>query len=242
MVLQMVLSASKISSAIKREHAELEKIVEENSIDIVLSDNRYGCWSKNAYSVFMTHQLNIRAPNGLKWAESFILMKNKNFISKFNECWVPDFEGNENLSGELSHPAKTENIKYIGPLSRFTFSETQNHSDEKYDLLVVCSGPEPQRTIFEELVTKEVLKSNLKTFLVRGATEIKKKIEQKNNLKIISHSDAKEMQKLFEASSLILSRPGYSTIMDVAALGKKAIFVPTPGQSRAGISCRIFYE
>ncbi|MEO5572411.1 MAG: glycosyltransferase [Bacteroidia bacterium] len=231
MVLQMVLSASKISSAIKREHAELEKIVEDNGIDIVLSDNRYGCWSKKAYSVFMTHQLNIQAPAGLKWAESFILLKNKNFISKFNECWVPDFEGDENLSGNLSHPPKTENVKYIGPLTRFTFSENETSPAEKYDLLIVCSGPEPQRTLFEELMTKEVLKSKLKALLVKGVTEIKKKIEQKNNLKIISHSDAREMQKLFEASSLILSRPGYSSIMDLAALGKKAIFISTPGQT-----------
>jgi uncharacterized protein (TIGR00661 family) len=231
MVLQMILSAAKISSAIKREHVELEKIVEDNNIDIVFSDNRYGCWSKKAYSVFMTHQINIQAPDNFKWAEPFILTKNKNFISKFNECWVPDFQGEENLSGKLSHSGKAENIKYIGPLSRFTFSENQNPSLEKYDLLVICSGPEPQRTIFEELMTKEVLKTNLKVLLVKGVTEIKRKIEQKDNLKIISHSDAKEMQKLFEVSSLIISRPGYSTIMDLVALGKKAIFIPTPGQT-----------
>ena len=80
-------------------------------------------------------------------------------------------------------------------------------------------------------MTKEVLKTNFKALLVKGITEIKKKIDQKNNLKIISHSDAKEMQKLFEVSSLIISRPGYSTIMDLVALGKKAIFIPTPGQT-----------
>jgi uncharacterized protein (TIGR00661 family) len=225
------LQAFKISSAIKKEHTELEKIIEENNIDIVFSDNRYGCRSKKAYSVFMTHQLNIQAPENFKWTESLILAKNKKYISAFNECWIPDFEREENLSGKLSHPAKLENIKYIGPLSRFTFSENKNISEEKYDLMVICSGPEPQRTIFEELLTKEVLKTNLKAILVKGITETEKQIELKKNLKVISHADAKEMQSLIESSALIISRPGYSSIMDLVVLGKKAIFIPTPGQT-----------
>ncbi|HKR06086.1 MAG TPA: glycosyltransferase family protein [Bacteroidia bacterium] len=229
MVLQMILQASKISSAIKREHAELEKIAEENNIDIVFSDNRYGCRSKKAYSVFMTHQLNIQAPPGFKWAEPLISVKNKKFISEFDECWVPDFEGKENLSGILSHPHKLENIKYIGPLSRFTGD--QNPSQKKYDLMVICSGPEPQRTIFEDLLTKEVLKTKQKTILVEGITETKKKTGQKKNLEIISYADSKEMQSSIESSAFIISRPGYSTIMDLVTLGKKAIFVPTPGQT-----------
>jgi uncharacterized protein (TIGR00661 family) len=231
MVLQMILQASKISSAIKREHTEMEKIVEENNIDIVFSDNRYGCRSKKAYSVFMTHQLNIQAPQNFKWAEPLISIKNKKFISEFNECWVPDFEGIENLSGVLSHPHKPENIKYIGPLSRFAFSENQNPSGEKYDLMIICSGPEPQRTLFEELLTKEVLKTKHKTVLVKGITETKKKTEQKKNLETISYADSKEMQTFIESSDLIISRPGYSTIMDLVTLGKKAVFVPTPGQT-----------
>lgn len=231
MVLQMILQASKISSAIKREHTELEKIVEENNIDIVFSDNRYGCRSKKAYSVFMTHQLNIQAPPGFKWAEPLISIKNKKFISEFDECWVPDFDGKENLSGVLSHPHKFEKIKYIGPLSRFTFSENPTLSKEKFDLMVICSGPEPQRTIFEDLLTKEVLKTKHKTLLVKGITETKRKTEQKKNLATISYADSKEMQTFIESSALIISRPGYSTIMDLVTLGKKAVFVPTPGQT-----------
>jgi len=231
MVLQMILQASKIMSAIRKEHAGLEKIVEENNIDIVFSDNRYGCWSEKAYSVFMTHQLNIQTPFAFKWAEPLISLKNKKYISAYDECWVPDFEDAENLSGILSHPRKHDNIKYIGPLSRFVFSEDKNSSQEKYDLLVICSGPEPQRTIFEDLLTREVLKTNYRTLLVKGITEAGKKTEQKKNLETISYADSKEMQTFIESSSLIISRPGYSTIMDLAALGKKAIFIPTPGQT-----------
>ncbi|MEP7168723.1 MAG: glycosyltransferase [Bacteroidota bacterium] len=242
MVLQMILQAAKISSAIKREHEELKKIVDENNIDIVFSDNRYGCWNENAYSVFMTHQLNIQTPQNYKWAESLIFAKNKKYISAFNECWVPDFEGAENLSGKLSHNSKIKNIKYIGPLSRFIFSENKNPSEEKYDLMVICSGPEPQRTIFEELLTKEVLKTKQKTLLVKGITETEKQIDKKKNLKILSHADTKEMQTLIESSALIISRPGYSTIMDLAALGKKAIFIPTPGQTEQEYLAEYFFQ
>jgi uncharacterized protein (TIGR00661 family) len=231
MVLQMILQAVKISKAIKREHHDLEKIVEKNNIHVVFSDNRYGCWSDKAHSVFMTHQLNIQSPQGLKWIEPLIFLKSKKYISRFNECWIPDFEGEENLSGKLSHPPKLNSLKFIGPLSRFGFSEKRNASEAAYDLMVICSGPEPQRTIFEDMMINEVLKTNLKAVLVKGITETEKQIEQKKNLKIISHAETKEMQTLIESSALIISRSGYSSIMDLVALGKKAIFIPTPGQT-----------
>jgi uncharacterized protein (TIGR00661 family) len=242
MVLQMILQAAKISKAIKAEHDELEKIVQRNNIDVVFSDNRYGCWNDKAHSVFMAHQLNIQSPQGLKWIEPLIFLKNKKYISRFNECWIPDFEGEENLSGKLSHPPKLNSIKFIGPLSRFSFSEKRNASEAAYDLMVICSGPEPQRTIFEEMLTKEVLKTNLKAVLVKGITETEKQTEQKKNLKIISHADANEMQSLIESAALIISRPGYSSIMDLVTLGKKAIFIPTPGQTEQQYLAEYFLE
>ena len=114
MVLAMLSSAPKILSAIKKEHLELERIVADHKIDFVFSDNRYGCYSSIVPSVFMTHQLNIMAPLKLKWLEFFIFKMNKKFISKFNACWVPDFDGAQNLSGKLSHPARIKNTKFIG--------------------------------------------------------------------------------------------------------------------------------
>ncbi len=236
MVFKMLLSSPKIFVSINREHELLEEIVTKHKIDLVFSDNRYGCWSKHAYSVFMTHQIYIKCPVHLKWFEPMLYKINKRYISKYNECLVPDFEGEENLSGNLSHQTKLKGIKFIGPLSRFAEKKSEKNTPltfgtEKFDLIVICSGPEPQRTIFEKLIAEEVLKTNFKVVLVRGVTENGKTLEQKNNLRIISYADTNEIQSLIESSEIVISRPGYSTIMDLAVLGKKAIFIPTPGQT-----------
>lgn len=231
MAFKMFLSSPGIFGAIKQEHEMLEKIVDEQNIDIVVSDNRYGCWSKKAFSVFMTHQVYIKCPGHLKWFEPLLFKINKRFISKYNECWVPDFAGEENLSGSLSHGEKIRNIKFVGLLSRFHSSDKEINHFEKYDVLIICSGPEPQRSVFEKLVSREILKTNLKAVLVKGVTETGKRNEQKGNLQIISYADTNEMQDIIESSSIIISRPGYSTIMDLVTLGKKAIFIPTPGQT-----------
>jgi uncharacterized protein (TIGR00661 family) len=230
MVWKMLFSLPKILASIKKEHAALEKIINDNNIDVVVSDNRYGCWSKSTYSVFVTHQINIQVPEKLKWMQPFVFRTNKNFISKYNECWVPDFEGEENLSGKLSHQTSLKDLKYIGPLSRFN-PAFNKPVEIKYDLLIICSGPEPQRTLFEKLLTTEILKTNYNAILVKGITESGKQIEQINNLQTISFAEAHEMQSLVESSSIIVSRPGYSTIMDLATSGKHALFIPTPGQT-----------
>lgn len=231
MVFKMLLLAPKIIASIKNEHELLEEIVTKQEIDLVFSDNRYGCWSNKARSVFMTHQIYIQCPVHLKWFEPALFKINKSYISKFSECWVPDFEGYENLSGNLSHKVKLIGIKFIGPLSRFAEKKIAKNHSPKYDVIIICSGPEPQRTIFEKLLTEEILKTNFNAVVVRGVTEGGKTSEQKNNLLIISYTDAAELQSLIESSEIVISRPGYSTIMDLAKFGKKAIFIPTPGQT-----------
>ena len=187
--------------------------------------------AEKAYSVFMTHQIHIQCPSHLKWFEPVLFKITKGYISKFNECWVPDFEGEKNLSGKLSHGDKLKDLKFIGPLSRFILVDEINNKDEKYKVLIICSGPEPQRSVFEKMMTEEILKTNLNSVLVRGVTENGIQTEQINNLRIISYSASEELQNLIESSGLIISRPGYSTIMDLVTLGKKAIFIPTPGQT-----------
>lgn len=231
MVFKMALSVPKILSAIKKEFLATRKLVKEHRIDLIFSDNRYGCFSKNAYTVFMTHQLNIQTPASFQWLSPFISKQNKKMISNFDECWVPDVAGDVNLSGALSHPASVSTVKYIGALSRFNDAIVSSHAPEIIPILIICSGPEPQRTVFEKIITTQILQQNSKAVLVRGVTETNTRAEVINNLEIIHFADAEKMQQLITAASLIISRPGYSTIMDLAALGKKAIFIPTPGQT-----------
>ena len=39
-----------------------------------------------------------------------------------------------------------------------------------------------------------------------------------------------QLETAFNESELVLSRSGYTTVLDLAKLGKKAFFIPTPGQ------------
>jgi uncharacterized protein (TIGR00661 family) len=226
MSLKMILSVPKIIKGIKREHSELKKIVAEYKIDVVISDNRYGCYSDKAKNIFITHQLMIKAPLGESYLHRMVL----NYIRNYNQCWIPDFEAYGNLSGDLSHKySLPENTFFVGPLSRFNNLD-DSKSSVHYDLTAIISGPEPQRSHFEKLLLKQISASNLKALIVLGKPE-QKIITDKENIKIVSHLTAEEMKKAILNSRVVLARSGYSTIMDLAVLGKKVIFIPTPGQT-----------
>lgn len=233
LALKLFLSTPKIFTAIKREHDQLEKIIREKKIDLVISDNRFGLWNKQVITIFITHQLMIKAPIG----ERLLYRINRYYIRKFSECWIPDLAGTPNLSGDLSHPYPLpSNAFYIGPLSRFSLlkkirTEPAFSLKDSYHVLVIISGPEPQRQLFENIILKQALSIPLNFLIVRGVTQIKQTIETRKNLDIVSHLPAVEMQEAILSSAVIVSRSGYSTIMDLSALKKKAIFIPTPGQT-----------
>lgn len=232
MKLKMLLSIPKIVTGIKDEHAQLDKIIDEHKIDIVISDNRYGCWSKKVKSIFITHQLTIKAPIG----ERILHKKVLTYIANYDECWIPDVEWENNLSGDLAHHYPLpKNTYFVGALSRFNESLQSipiaiEKRGGKCDIMVIISGPEPQRSIFEKLVIEQLEQTDLKALVVCGKAS-EQKTETIKNITIVSHLHSNEMQNAIQNADIILSRSGYSTVMDLAYLGKKAIFVATPGQT-----------
>ncbi|MCY7293254.1 MAG: glycosyl transferase family 28 [Ferruginibacter sp.] len=225
---KLLSQLTKIQAAVRHEHKWLQRIIEHYKIDILVSDNRYGFHNKKCYNIFITHQLSIKTGNRFtQWLAQKI---NYGYINKFNECWVPDVEGNENLAGQLSHPLTMPiiPIKYIGLLSRFTKSVTE----KKYNLVVILSGPEPQRTILEEIILKQLKKITLNTFVVRGLPSAINKIYSENKLvEIINHLPANKLNDLISSSNIVVARSGYSTVMDLAVLQQPSILIPTPGQT-----------
>lgn len=209
----------------------LDEIILKKNIDIVISDNRYELYSKNAYCIFITHQLNIQTPGLTKIADFFIQNKINNYIKKFNELWIPDAEGEANLSGKLSHNIRfpNNNTFFIGPLSRFSLLP-QNEIVKTNDLLVLISGPEPQRTILEKKLISQALESGLATVVLQGKPELYE-VQQNKNVRIISHLNDTEIAGLINSSKIVIARPGYSTMMDLSIVGSKAILIPTPGQT-----------
>lgn len=226
--LKMLLQAPKIIQSIYYEHKWLSAAIKNHSFDIIISDNRFGLFNKKARSIFITHQLHIKT--GTRLSEKIAQKINYWFINKFNECWVPDEEGTENLGGMLSHPTKMPGIpvSYIGPLSRFEKYTTAQNTD----LLIMLSGPEPQRTLLENILLDQVKKIELRIVLVRGLPMGDTiKYNSGDNVKILNHVHGKELNELILSSKMIIARSGYTTVMELAALNKKAILIPTPGQT-----------
>ena len=228
--LATIFQVPKILTAIKREHRWLGITLKKETFDVIISDNRYGFYNHSAYSIFITHQLQIQVPTN-KWLQRFLQKWNYNFINLFNECWIPDFKDEQNLAGELSHSEilpKTV-VKYIGLLSRF--ENIVLAAKKPVDILILISGPEPQRTIFEEIIIGQLQKIKRSAIVVRGLPESKDVLQPFNNVSFFNHLPAKELNELMSSAQIVISRSGYSTIMDIIKLGKKSISVPTPGQT-----------
>ena len=226
---KLILQVPRLLNVVKRENEWLDKIIDELKIDTVVSDNRYGLYSKKAHCIFITHQLFIPAPV----LKNRVNKKNHSFIGNFNECWVPDHQGAENLSGELSHGEhRLENVKYIGPLSRF--SKPKEEVKKKYDYCFLLSGVEPQRSILEKKLLA-VIRSRpggtKKIVFIRGIKDPVTNPEVSGNIELYSFLNGDELQDKILKSDCVICRSGYSGIMDLAALNKKAILIPTPGQN-----------
>ncbi|NAS31328.1 glycosyltransferase [Flavobacteriaceae bacterium R38] len=221
--LKMLLDTPKMLKAIKNEKKQVKQLVKELKLDGIISDNRFGVYHKKIPSVFITHQLNVLTGN-TTWLSSKM---HQSIIKKFKECWVPDFKGDINLSGRLGHLEKSElNIKYIGPLSRLS----KRDLPKKYDTMVILSGPEPQRTLLEEKLSAELKSYKGVVLFVKGKIEPEQKITEENNITFYNFMNSEELEAAFNESEFVVSRSGYTTIMDLAKLEKKAFFIPTPGQ------------
>ena len=152
------------------------------------------------------------------------------FINRFTECWVPDASGVINMAGLLSHPKKLPKVpvKYIGNLSRFNLQ----NAPITIPLTILISGPEPQRTIFEQLMVKQSEELDMPVLIIRGLPNSNNKLTTSNkNLQYRNHLLASELSLVLQQSEMIIARSGYSTVMDLLALQKKAILIPTPGQT-----------
>jgi uncharacterized protein (TIGR00661 family) len=229
-IVKIILQIPRILASVRRERRWLQRFAREKRIDAVVSDNRYGFFLKDVYSVFITHQLTIKTPFG-KSFDSLLRKLNYRFISRFNECWIPDTKEPGSLAGELSNPPSLPllPIYYIGNLARFTSAGKQ---EEKNYLLVMISGPEPQRSIFESRILDQVAHLNAPVHLLRGLPATQGSLPDASPTVIIeNHREGLSLQKLISGASVVISRPGYTTVMEMLSCGKRCIFIPTPGQS-----------
>ena len=234
MVLSMAIQMPKILRGAIGEHFWLKNFLKNTTVDAVISDNRFGFFNKKIHSIFMTHQVNILIP--FRLFQPFVNALNHFFIKKFDVCWIPDFEKTPNLAGALAHGKFSKNliIKYSGISSRFQKAHTES-IEKKYCAAIILSGPEPQRSIFEKKIRQQfndLENSDARFLLVRG-TQLPCVTNHKPipNLEIHDLLTSELLNQKIIESEVVVCRSGYSSIMDLVAIQKAAILVPTPGQT-----------
>lgn len=231
----MLRSLPRIVAGIVAEHYYLKKLVRQYDIDAVVSDNRFGLWHKGVLSVYFTHQIMVKMPPRLKFLEKWGYRLHKKLIERYDACLVPDFRGEDNLSGDLAHQYPLpSNAHFVGILSRFAPRQAaESLRAKKHDLLVLLSGPEPQRSIFEEKIFQELAHTSRRVLVVRGkpGTQQRPVFPARAGLKIVNHLPGAALRKAILEAGVVVCRAGYSSIMDLVRLQKTAILVPTPGQT-----------
>jgi len=234
LLLSLLIQIPKILLAINYERRWLYNLLQKEHFDLVVSDNRYGLHSSKTKCVIITHQLFVRVPSLLRFLQPLIHRQTQRFISAFDECWIPDKPGTDSLSGELSQkkplPARA---KFIGWLSRFNNSPVAAEAYPSYDHVIVLSGPEPQRTVTESKLIAAVKTSQETVLMVQGKPQLTTE-SIVGNIHIVSHLHDAALKHAFHHAKKITCRAGYSTLMDLAVMGKlgrHVYLLPTPGQT-----------
>lgn len=238
MPVYLAIQAVKMLLGMGREHRITNNLVKNMKIDRIISDNRYGVWNKHIPSYLITHQLRFRMP--FRKLEGLSLFFNRLIFKGFSAVWVIDSPDiNLNLSGDLSHnnPLSAHpKVRFMGLWSDLTPEKTT----EDIDLLAILSGPEPQRTLFETILIDQISRLSGNFVLVRG-TE-KPEIKTMESFKIFGLANRTTINNLIARSRMVICRSGYTSTMDLVLMGKKAIMVPTPGQSEQEYQAELYHK
>jgi predicted glycosyltransferase len=225
LLLKLFSDAPRIASVIKKEQEQLKAIVKEHAVDLIISDNRLGLYHERVESIYITHQLKIKA--GI-WSAAASRI-HRRYMQKFSKVWVPDFEKRElALAGELSENPGLDHVEYIGPLSRL---DKELKKGESTDYLVLLSGVEPQRSLLEEALCQAFRHTRKKVVFVRG-TGAPRAVSFPEELTVVDLADAARLSQLVADAETIVCRSGYSSLMDLHhAQKKQLVLIPTPGQT-----------
>ena len=280
MALWLLKNSVHLNAVMRYEHHFAEEMVKRHGYDVLFSDNRFAFYSKNALSIYMTHQRRIAFPRAFAAFERIGVMWHANIMRKFDEVWVPDLEIYPGYAGSLSHSGATPGdkpMRFVGTLSRFSemgndgnalgnapapvdlerevdlmsVSEfmahsanvewdaapekrtSGNHSFEmraNYKVVAVVSGVEPARTQFEQQLREALQQIPGQHMMILGKPSAEQKTWTEGNIEFHTHLATNDFAEAVKRADFVVSRGGYSTVMDMAELGAKCIFVPTPGQ------------
>lgn len=232
--LKLLLEFPVLVFHIIREHIIVKKIISKHAIDIVISDNRFGLWNRKITSVYITHMPRVPFPAAISFLEFTGILLHRLIIKKYSLCFIPDLQGEVNITGRLSHGLKLpDNVRFIGILSRFKDRESQLMEipvKEKHNT-VILSGPEPQKSILKKRLSDVMEKEDRLTVFLGGEPDASRLPVQKGKTIMFNHLDTPEMREVILNSDFIITRSGYTMIMELISLNRTALLIPTPGQT-----------
>lgn len=243
MGLWLVKNGVHLNAVARFEHRFVEELVARHHYDVILSDNRFGFYSNKAKSIYMTHQCRIAFPPALNRMEPVGQLWHASVMKRFDEVWVPDYEDKPGLAGAMSHVTHSPRpLKYVGALSRFSkgggvatvldgaTTILDGATASSYKFVAVVSGVEPARSRFEEKLKAAFLRIPGNHAIIQGRPAAGVKTWTEGNVRFFTHLPDVEFARVVRGAEWLVSRGGYSTVMDMAYLGGKCVFVPTPGQ------------
>ena len=213
----------------KAEMALLASMVQKGEVGGVISDHRYGLHHPSIPSVFLGHQLCPQIPPGYRLLASPFRHFHHTLLQGFSRIWVPDDPGSP-LSGILSGGMGSDKrIRFIGPLSRF--DGLNAGQGKKFGLGVLLSGPEPQRSMLEDLILAQLTNPPFPVLLVRGLPGERALPAVPQGVEVHNHLPVELLFRKLSQSEKLVCRSGYSSGMDLQHLKVPVFFVPTPGQT-----------
>ena len=225
----VLLQVPAVIFASVREHRHLKRIIRHKHPDIVISDNRFGFFNRNLFCVYVTHMIRIPFPKPFRFLDFIGIILHRKIINRYDACLVPDIMGPANLAGALSHVKKRyAKIIYAGLLSRFKAVNPMPAETEPY-ICLILSGPEPQRTILLRKVSSAAEK-NKKKLIVLSTTKVDSS-NNKDNITFVIGRPSSVLQSYIEKAEVVICRSGYTSLMELVSLSKRAIIIPTPGQT-----------
>jgi UDP:flavonoid glycosyltransferase YjiC (YdhE family) len=238
----MLKQIPQLIHAVRAEQAWLQSMAKREGFEAIISDGRYGLWHDDVPCFLVTHQIHLMPPMGIpfrKGVASLLEFFHYRWLRRFTEIWIPDVAEAPGLSGQLGHtPRLPSHARYVGPLNRFAWETpiSLESNEISPDILAVVSGPEPQRSLFEAALLKQMKNLPGTRVLIqglpaqrRGDTEALEL--QSGKLHVLPHLPGIELRRMLLRTRALITRSGYTSVMELACLGVKPIlFVPTPGQ------------
>jgi hypothetical protein len=228
MYLNIARQLPQLLGAAYREYHWLQRFCRREELDLIVSDSRFGLRHPAIPSVFLTHQTE---PILHPAAARLVLPVYRAGLRRFSAVWVPDHRGPDRLSGRLSDPTHYRHVRYIGPLSRFS-AYAERAPAPAWDSVTLLSGPEPQRTRLEAELLPQLQTAAGRHLLIRGVPGgAALPVPAGSSLRVLPACYGDSLAAVLAAARLVICRSGYSTLLDLRALRKPALLIPTPGQT-----------